>query len=85
MLTFYTQNMDRIIFVHSRNSVVLLALKSSSIMGTSPLVGCHEECTHSLTYPQSTVIHKERKSSKKKETAAATFPSTTHFSLNPLY
>jgi hypothetical protein len=51
-------------------------------MGTSPLVGCHEECTHSfITYPQSTDIHKERKSSKKKETAAT---GTTHFSLNPL-
>jgi hypothetical protein len=41
-------------------------------MGTSPLFG-NKECTHSfITYPQSTDIHKERKSSKKKETAAAT-------------
>jgi hypothetical protein len=52
-------------------------------MGTSPLVGCHEECTHFLIHI-STDIHKERKSSKKKETPAAAFPSTTHFSLNPL-
>jgi len=42
-------------------------------MGTSPfVVGSHKECTHCLIHI-STDIHKERKSSKKKETIAATF------------
>jgi len=50
-----------------------LALKFSSIMGTSPfVVGSHKECTHCLIHI-STDIHKERKSNKKKETIAAAF------------